>query len=72
MKGLDKNLRHPVFEGYILAGGIVTSVSYESVRWAPAFGRLLGIKLPRGLPLASCKKRGRPQSACRAFHTAAL
>ncbi len=45
MKGWDDSLRDPVPEGYIRSGNIVTSVSYGFVRWALAFGELLGIKL---------------------------
>lgn len=45
MTGWDEALHHPVPEGYIRAGNIVTSVSYGFVRWALAFGELLGIKL---------------------------
>ena len=46
MKGWDDNLRDPVPEGYIRAGNIVTSVSYGFIRWALAFGDMLGIRLP--------------------------
>lgn len=46
MVGWQDNLAHPVPEGYILAGSILTSVSYDFVRWGLAFGRLLGIEYP--------------------------
>ena len=45
MKGWDDNLQNPIPEGYIRSGNIVTSVSYNFVRWALAFGELLGIDL---------------------------
>ncbi len=48
MHGWDANLRDPIPEGYILAGNIVTSVSYNFVPWALAFGRLLGIPVSPG------------------------
>jgi len=46
MKGWDDCLRDPIPEGYIRAGNIVTSVSYNFIRWALAFGKMVGIKLP--------------------------
>ena len=46
MKGWDDNIENPIPEGYIRSGNIVTSVSYHFVRWALAFGELLGIDLP--------------------------
>lgn len=46
MIGWDASLAHPVPEGYILAENIVTSVSYNFVRWTLAFGKMLGIELP--------------------------
>ena len=46
MKGWDGSLSDPIPEGYIRAGNIVTSVSYNFVRWALAFGEMIGIKLP--------------------------
>ena len=46
MKGWDACLTEPVPEGYIRAGSIVTSVSYGFVRWALAFGQMLGIDMP--------------------------
>lgn len=45
MKGWDECINHPVPEGYILSGSIVTSVSYDFIRWALAFGELLGINI---------------------------
>lgn len=45
MKGWDDCIQDPVPEGYIHSGNIVTSVSYGFVRWALAFGELLGIQL---------------------------
>lgn len=46
MKGWDACLKEPVPGGYIRAGSIVTSVSYGFVRWALAFGQMLGIDMP--------------------------
>lgn len=46
MRGWDDNLKNPVAEGYIRAGNVLTSVSYEFVRFALAFGRALGIDMP--------------------------
>jgi len=46
MKGWDDNINNPIPEGYIRSGNIVTSVSYNFIRWTLAFGEMLGIKLP--------------------------
>ena len=46
MKGWSDNIADPVREGYITSGYIVTSVSYNFVRWTLAFGKLIGIDLP--------------------------
>lgn len=46
MQGWDDNLKNPVAEGYIVSDNIITSVSYEFVRFALAFGRKLGIDIP--------------------------
>ena len=46
MIGWDASLENPIPEGYIQSENIVTSVSYHFVRWALAFGRMLGIDLP--------------------------
>ena len=45
MKSWDDNLREPVEAGYIRAGNIVTSVSYNFIRWALAFGSMLDIRI---------------------------
>lgn len=45
MQGWDDNLKNPVAEGYIRSGNVMTSVSYEFVRFALAFGRMLGIDM---------------------------
>lgn len=45
MKGWDDNLKDPIPEGYIRSGNIITSVSYNFIRWTLAFGELLGIKM---------------------------
>ena len=44
--GWDASLENSIPEGYIQSGSIVTSVSYNFVRWALAFGKMLGIDLP--------------------------
>ena len=46
MTGWDDSVKGVVPEGYIISGNIVTSVSFEFVRWTLAFGKLLGIDLP--------------------------
>ena len=45
MKGWDECIVHPVPEGCICAGNIVTSVSFNFIRWALAFGKLIGINI---------------------------
>ena len=45
MKGWDECIKNPVQEGYIRAGNILTSVSYNFIRWTLAFGEMLGIKI---------------------------
>lgn len=45
MTGWDASLANPISEGYIQSGNIVTSLSYHFVRWALAFGRMIGIDL---------------------------
>lgn len=46
MVGWDDNLVNPVPEGYIITGNIITSISYNFVRWALAFGKVLGLTIP--------------------------
>ena len=46
MVGWDDNLSKPVEAGYIIAGNIITSISYNFVKWALAFGKMLGIDIP--------------------------
>lgn len=43
MTGWDANLENPIKEGYIEDGNIITSVSYNFIPWAMAFGKALGI-----------------------------
>lgn len=43
MKGWDDCLEHPVPQGYLRSGRIVTSVSYHFIEWALAFGEMIGI-----------------------------
>ena len=45
MKGWDDNIREPIPEGYIRSGNIITSVSYNFIKWALGFGEMLGINL---------------------------
>lgn len=45
MVGWDDNLAHPIKEGYIVSEHIITSVSYEFIRWAIKFAELMGIKM---------------------------
>lgn len=45
MQGWDDNLATPVAEGYMITGNIVTSISYNFVKWALAFGKMLGIDI---------------------------
>ncbi len=45
MIGWDEALKNPVPEGYVQDGNVVTSVSYEFIRWTLAFGRMIGIDL---------------------------
>ncbi len=46
MQGWSDNLINPVKEGYLISERVVTSVSYEFVRFGLAFGRLVGIDIP--------------------------
>lgn len=45
MTGWDDNLKNPIEQGYIVSDNIVTSVSYNFLKWTLAFGDLIGIKL---------------------------
>lgn len=45
MIGWEDNLKHPVKEGYIITENIITSVSYNFVKWALGFGKMLGIDM---------------------------
>ena len=46
MVGWDDNLSKPVEPGYIITGNIITSISYNFVKWVLAFGKMLGIDIP--------------------------
>ena len=48
MTGWDDNLKSPIEEGYIVSDNIITSISYNFVRFGLKFGSMLGIDLPRG------------------------
>lgn len=39
------NLINPIQAGYIQAGNIITSVSYNFIKWAMAIGRAIGIEV---------------------------
>lgn len=43
MIGWDDNLDAPIEDGYIEDNNIITSVSYNFIKWAMAFGRAIGI-----------------------------
>ena len=45
MIGWDDNLATPVEEGYIITDNIITSISYNFVKWALAFGKMVGIDI---------------------------
>lgn len=45
MKGWDDNLKNPEPNGYIRSDNIITSVSYNFIRWALAFGEMTGIRM---------------------------
>lgn len=45
MTGWDDNIANPVVEGYIEDGHIITSVSYNFVKWAMACGRAMGLEV---------------------------
>ncbi len=46
MQGWTDNINKPIKDGYIISGNIITSVSYEFVRFGLAFAGLLGIDIP--------------------------
>ena len=46
MVGWDDSLRVPVAKGYIVAGNIVTAVSYNFLPWSLAFGDMIGLHIP--------------------------
>ena len=45
MIGWDDNIENPVPEGYIREGNIITSISYNFINWAIAFGKAVGIEV---------------------------
>lgn len=45
MVGWDDNLTTPIEEGYIITDNVITSISYNFVKWALAFARMLGIDI---------------------------
>lgn len=46
MQGWDDNLKNPIKEGYIISDNILTSISYEFVRFGIAFAKMVGIEVP--------------------------
>ena len=45
MVGWDDSIKKPIEEGYIITDNIITSVSYDFVKWALGFGKLIGIEM---------------------------
>lgn len=45
MVGWDDNLTTPIENGYIIEGNIITSISYNFIKWALAFGKMVGIDI---------------------------
>lgn len=45
MVGWDDSIKEPIEEGYIITDNIITSVSYDFVKWALCFGKLIGIEM---------------------------
>ncbi len=45
MIGWDDNLESPVEEGYIITDNMITSISYNFVKWGLAFGKMLGFEV---------------------------
>ena len=46
MIGWDDNLGNPIKEGYVITDKIITSVSYNFVKWGLAFAKILDIEVP--------------------------
>ena len=46
MQGWDDNLKNPVADGYIVSGNVITAISYDFVRFALEFGKMIGIDIP--------------------------
>ncbi|MFR3346377.1 MAG: hypothetical protein ACLTS6_21855 [Anaerobutyricum sp.] len=46
MIGWDDNLANPIKEGYVITDKIITSVSYNFVKWGLAFAKILDIEVP--------------------------
>ncbi|MDO5716251.1 MAG: glutamine amidotransferase, partial [Tissierellia bacterium] len=45
MKDWSECISHPIEEGYVTSGNIVTSVSFEFVRFAIQFCKMVGIEI---------------------------
>ena len=45
MIGWSDNLRNPIEDGYTISGNIITSVSYNFVKFGLQFGKILGIDI---------------------------
>ena len=45
MIGWNDNIKNPVEKGYIISDNIITSVSYNFVKWALGFGKMIGIDI---------------------------
>ena len=46
MVSWDDNINKPIKDGYIRTGNIITSISYNFVKWALASGKMVGIDIP--------------------------
>ena len=46
MVGWDDNLKNPVQAGYVVTDNIITSISYNFVKFGLKFGAMVGIDLP--------------------------
>lgn len=56
MHGWDDNLKNPISDGYIKCDNIITSVSYNFVKFGLAFGKMLNISIPEETFGISSKK----------------
>ncbi|MGL5439274.1 MAG: DJ-1/PfpI family protein [Filifactoraceae bacterium] len=45
MVGWDDNIANPIEDGYIITDKIITSVSYNFIKWALAFSKMVGLDI---------------------------